>query len=493
MSRTALGLTCWLALAAASYAHAADAAPALNAPAIAQPLQTPSGQFSVAQHEAELAARKAAPDLWMRMRMGFSIPEASASKVREAERFYARHPKFLIGVIERSRPFLYFLVDEVERRGMPSDLALLPFIESAFNANAVSYASASGMWQFMPETGSRYGLERTFWYDGRRDVLAATYAALDYLQDLYNQFGDWPKSLAAYNWGEGHVQKNVERARIAGKDDSYDAMNKPNQTADYVPRLLAIRNIVLHPEQFGINLPDMPNKPYFESVTIKKHIDVDRIAELAGTTVAEIVKLNPGLVRPVFPYNETFDRKLLLPAEKAQAFLDKLAGYDKPLLTWQAYDTKPGESWADIAKRYNMSVDELKTINRIGKDRAASGQHILVRLQGAADAGERKSLADVLRSGLLNTSNAAPAKETAPASKPAPVRTHTVVKGDTLLSIAKKYGVPVAELKAANGLKSNAVAKGAVLKVPAGEVAKGDGKSKPAKAAASTRKHGRHR
>jgi len=322
-------------------------------------------------------------DLWARVRSGFKMQEVDTPAVKAQERFYASKPEFMRRVVERSRRYLYFIVSEVERRGMPTEIALLPIVESAFVPKAQSPASASGLWQFIPSTGKRYGLERTWWYDGRQDVTAATYAALDYLQDLYNLFGDWQLALAAYNWGEGGVGRALSKTRARGLDDSFETIKKPRETENYVPKLMAIRNIIADPAAFGLQLPSVPNKPYFQAVSTGRHIDVQLAAKLAGTTVEELLHLNPGLIRPVFAAKD--DRKLLLPADKADAFEQNLQGYDKPLLSWQPYVTKSGEPIANIADKFGIAAAELRDVNKLGNERVARGQTILVPIRPEID------------------------------------------------------------------------------------------------------------
>lgn len=399
-------------------------------------------------------------DLWTRVRAGFRMPELTTPAVKAQERFYASKPEFMNRVVQRSRRYLYFIVNEVERRGMPMEIALLPIVESAFVPKAQSHASASGLWQFIPSTGKRYGLERTWWYDGRQDVMAATYAALDYLQDLHAQFGDWQLALAAYNWGEGGVGRALSKTRARGLDDSFDTIRKPKETEAYVPKLMAIRNIIAHPESFGIKLPSVPDQPYFEAVTTGRHIDLELAARLAGTTVEEILHLNPGLIRPVFAAKE--NRKLLLPAENAEAFAQNLQSYDKPLLSWQPYVTKRGESIAAIAGKFDIAQSELRDINKIAGDKA-HGQTILVPIKQDVDVRDRQNLAALISGASAESKPAVMEVSRVSPAKPAP--THKVVRGETQAIIAERYNLTVPELRKLNGLRGN-------HKIPAGTVLK---------------------
>ncbi|SFZ74343.1 membrane-bound lytic murein transglycosylase D [Chitinimonas taiwanensis DSM 18899] len=445
----------------APQALAEDAAVPANDPALLMQVPLDAGQPLLNTQAANEPA-----DLWTRVRQGFKMDNLDNAQVRAQEQFYAKHPEYMRRVVERSRRYLYFIVGEVERRGMPTELALLPIVESAFVPRAQSHALASGLWQFIPSTGQRYGLERTWWYDGRQDVMAATYAALDYLQDLYNLFGDWQLALAAYNWGEGGVGRALAKTRARGLDDDFETIKKPRETENYVPKLIAVRNIIANPEAYGIKIPSVPDQPYFQPVSTGKHMDLQLAAKLAGTTLEELMMLNPGFIRPVFAHKE--DRKLLLPIDKVETFERNLKSYDAPLLSWQPYVTKRGESLDAIADKFSIALAELKDVNKLGNARAANGQTILVPIRGESDANERQNLASLI-AGSVAAIAQPEADDPAPAqaSRATTVQRHKVSRGDTLFGIAKRYGMQVAELKALNGLTSNNVPAGRLLKVSA--------------------------
>ncbi|MEY4470809.1 MAG: Membrane-bound lytic murein transglycosylase precursor, partial [Pseudomonadota bacterium] len=213
-------------------------------------------------------------DIWERIRRGFAMPDLDSDLVRNREQWYASRPDYMLRMTERSRPYLFHVVEELERRNMPTELALLPFIESAFNPQAVSSAKAAGMWQFMPATGKYFDLKQNLFRDDRRDVLESTRAALDYLQKLYGMFGDWHLALAAYNWGEGSVGRALAKNRAQGKPLTYSDLSMPTETRYYVPKLQAVKNIVAQPEAFNTQLPLIQNHPYFRSVPIERDIDV---------------------------------------------------------------------------------------------------------------------------------------------------------------------------------------------------------------------------
>ncbi|BCL76173.1 lytic transglycosylase [Jeongeupia sp. HS-3] len=405
----------------------------------------------------EVARLQSYDDLWARVRAGFAMPELDDPLVEKWENYYASRPEYLNRIIERGGRYLYFVVDDVERRGMPMELALLPMIESAYNPKAESSAKAAGMWQFMPATGKQYGLERTWWYDGRRDVVAATDAALDYLDKLHGQFNDWQLALASYNWGENAVARAQTKSAAAGLGMTYSDLRMPNETRNYVPKLMAVRNIIANPAAFGVTLASVPNKPYFAAVSTGRHMDVQVAADLSETPVQELLKLNPGFIRPVIAYKD--DRKLVIPADKVAAFQRNLANYDKPLLNWQPYVTKRGESFAQLASQFGIDVSELKDINDIGSDGAARGQTILVPNVPGLDVSNRQTLV------ALHENRTADPIDTGASDAPLAVIKYRVARGDTLFNIASRYGMNVADLRKLNQLKADDVRLGSTLKV----------------------------
>ena len=321
--------------------------------------------------------------LWTRIRLGFGLPDVASPLVREQEEWFANRPDYIKRTIARSSLYLHYIVEEVQKRGMPTEIALLPMIESAYNPVAYSRAHASGIWQFIPSTGKLYGLQQNFWYDGRRDVMAATNAALDYLQKNYEMFGSWDLALAAYNWGEGAVGRAIAKNQARGLPTDYQSLAMPNETRYYIPKLQAIKNIIANPAQYGIELAEVPNQPYFTAVTTTKHIDVKLAAKLAGVPLEEFVSLNPGYSRPVIRANS--EQRLLVPADKADTFRSNLENNNQPLVSWQAYKLKPGESIDHIASRHGISVAQLKQVNGIsGKRRVGPGATLLVPASGNA-------------------------------------------------------------------------------------------------------------
>jgi membrane-bound lytic murein transglycosylase D len=304
-------------------------------------------------------------DLWSRLRSGFSMTDMDNARVRKWERYYAERPDYVARMTERGGRYLFHVVEELNKRNMPLDLALLPFIESAFNPQAMSVARAAGMWQFIPSTGRAYALRQNAFRDDRRDVLASTRAALDYLQKLGTMFnGDWQLALAAYNWGEGNVKRALQRKRDRNAASVYESLRgMPGETRDYVPKLQAVKNIVARPEAFGLRLPPLENHPYFLSVAIERDIDVELAAKLAGVGLEEFQQLNPQMDRPFILAAGT--PQILLPYEAANAFVRNLPRHEGPLATWTVWVAPRTLKPAEVAELVGMEEAELRDINRI--------------------------------------------------------------------------------------------------------------------------------
>lgn len=311
----------------------------------------------------DLDDNKAHADLWARVRRGFSIPDLDDRLVHQQEQWYASRPDYVQRMTERGSRYLYHIVEEVERRGMPTELALLPFIESAFDPQAMSSAKASGMWQFMPATGRHFALTQNVFRDDRRDVLASTQAALDYLTRLHDMFGDWHLALAAYNWGEGNVARAIARNKRARRPTDYASLNMPNETRSYVPKLQAVKNIVLRPEAFALTLPPLSNHPYFLSIPITRDIDVDLAARLAGMTNDEFKTLNPQMNKPVILAAGT--PQLLLPYDNANEFVRQLGAHRGAMASWTAWIAPKTVRPADAARQVGMTEAQLCEVNRI--------------------------------------------------------------------------------------------------------------------------------
>ena len=321
--------------------------------------------------------------LWRRITQGFAMQPFDSELVREWENWYASRPDYVERMINRSSHFLFHIVEQVEKRGMPMEIALLPMIESAYNPVAYSRSHASGMWQFMPLTGKDFGLRQNGWYDGRRDVLRATEAALDYLQKLHGMFGDWQLALASYNWGEGAIGRAMERNRVKGLPTDYESLTVPPETRGYIPKLIAVKNIISNPARFGLQIADIPNEPYFDTVTLKRHIDLKLAAKLAEMPVEEFKFLNPGHSKPVIKAGEA--ERIVLPRHKVGTFLANYEKHDTPLVSWQAVTLRQGEKAERVAAQHGMTLAELKQVNGLqNQKRLSVGQPLLVPLKGGA-------------------------------------------------------------------------------------------------------------
>ena len=305
-------------------------------------------------------------DLWQRVRNGFSMPNLEDPLVANRQAWYLNRPDGLLRVFERSRPYLFHIVSELEKRGMPTELALLPMVESSFNPLAYSPARAHGMWQFIPSTGKNYKLQQNAWLDQRRDIIASTNAALDYLQTIYEMHGDWHLALASYNWGEGSVGKAIARNQAKGLPTDYQSIKMPEETRYYVPKLQALKNIVADPELFGIRLSPIPNQPFFGTVELSGSMDVALAAKLAEMPVNEFIALNPAYSRPVMP--DSAASPIVLPADKVETYLSNLERHttaDKPLTSWLTHTLKKGEKIDAVAARYGIDGTKLRRMNGI--------------------------------------------------------------------------------------------------------------------------------
>ncbi|MDD5176049.1 MAG: transglycosylase SLT domain-containing protein [Sterolibacterium sp.] len=319
-------------------------------------------------------------DLWQRVRNGFSMPNLDSPLVADRQAWYLNRPEMLKRVLDRSRRYLYYIVGELEKRGMPTELALLPIVESSYNPMAYSPARASGIWQFIPSTGKNYRLEQNWWLDERRDIIASTGAALDYLQAIYELHGDWHLALASYNWGENAVARAVVKNQAKHLPTDYASLSMPSETRYYVPKLQALKNIIAQPQLFGINLNPIPNQAYFDVVDKPANMDLSLAAKLAETPLDEFLALNPSYNRPVMPASK--DSPLVLPAGKVQTFLANLQQHErqeKPLSNWHTYKLKKGEKIDAVATRFHLTPTYLKQINGITRrTRLLAGSTLLV-------------------------------------------------------------------------------------------------------------------
>jgi membrane-bound lytic murein transglycosylase D len=409
-------------------------------------------EIAALEYPAELAPQD---DLWLRIKEGYGMPELSSEYTRNHESWYAARPDYVKRMVARSQRYLYHIVEEVEKRGMPTEIALLPMVESAFNPQAYSRSKASGIWQFIPSTGKDFGLKQNWWVDNRRDVTAATNAALTYLQRLHVMFGTWDLALAAYNAGEGTVRRAIERNRKQGLPTDYESLALPAETRNYVPKLQAVKNIMTHPEQYGLEILPIPNRPYFTKVSAPEQIDAHLAAKLAEISYEEFSSLNPEYNRPVLTASGTV-HELLLPVGTAEVFKTNLENYDKPLVSWQTYHAKRGERMDSIARKFGISLSQLRNVNDLpARNKLAISRQILVP-------NAKASLND--GAVMLVADNSESISQIDSRATQSAVQ-HRVAKGDTLQLIAKRYGTDTRQLMQLNRLKSSKLKVGMQLTI----------------------------
>ena len=380
-------------------------------------------------------------ELWDRIRRGFAMPDLQSELVTDREQWYASRPEYIQRMTGRSSKYLFHVVEELERRQMPTELALLPFIESAFNPQAVSSAKAAGMWQFMPATGKYFDLKQNAFRDDRRDVLASTRAALDYLQKLYGMFGDWHLALAAYNWGEGSVGRAIARNQKAGLGTSYLDLNMPAETRLYVPKLQAVKNIVANPQAFHTELPLIENHPYFQQVQLSRDIDVALAAKLADVKIEDFKALNPSAHRPVIIAAGT--PQILLPWDNATVFQRNFEAYNQgQYASWTAWTAPATLSSGDAARRVGMSETDLRAVNNIPpRMLIKAGSTLLVPRSAHMENDVGSHVADTAQMSL----------------SPEIVTRRTTVKArkhESVASIAKRYSLPVASVAEWNSVSA---------------------------------------
>jgi membrane-bound lytic murein transglycosylase D len=387
------------------------------------------------------------PDLWERIIAGYAIPDLDDPLVEKWEQWYAARPDYVARMVERSRRYLYHIVTEVSARKMPTEIALLPMVESAYNPVAMSTSRAAGIWQFIPSTGKHYGLQQDFWMDSRRDVLAATDKALDYLNKLHGDFNDWQLALAGYNWGEGNVAKAIARNKAKGLPEDYEDLAMPAETRNYLPKLQAIKNIIRDPEKYGLALADIPDAPYFAVVKTTRKMDTKFAAELAEISLEDFLALNPQHNRPVIAGAD--EQTLLLPIDNAEIFAAKLELTNQPMVSWQAYRMRPNETMPQVAAKFAISVETLRAINGIGVHAHVPAGHTLLVPSQSASTEAAASLSQAVFT-------------TVPSGR---TFYYTARRGDSLAAIAVRYGVTVPELKSWNSLSREQLAAGQKLRV----------------------------
>jgi membrane-bound lytic murein transglycosylase D len=423
---------------------------------------------------------KLAPDEYTdvldRIRSGFALEDVQNWAIDREVEGYRTKPDFLDRTFRRGSRYLHYIVGELEKRGMPMELALLPVVESAFNPVAYSRSRASGLWQFIPSSGKHYGLEQNWWIDERRDVIESTQAALNYLEYLHKYFnGDWFLAIAAYNGGEGTVSAAVQRNAAAGRPTDFFSLDLKPETRDYVPKLLAMRRLVNNPEAYGLAFAPIPNQPYFAVVDPGRQVHLGEAADLAGISRDDMFALNPGYNRMTTPPKGPY--RLLLPVERAETFRQALLNPDATAtLAVAAVEPPPmvqhrvrsGESLTQIARHYDVPVDSIRQANNLHGSTIHKGELLVIpNASGSAAtlvAEPREDIAAQL-----------PEHQKPVSGKSSKSRTYTVRSGDTLWGVAHKFSVTVPALADANGLStSSGLTAGTRLDIPGGAKSSGE-------------------
>lgn len=401
--------------------------PTVNAE-LARNLEPQAAEIPPGWLSSELTVSLGEQDLFERLRTGFGLEDVEHATVDREEQWYASHPDYLDRTFRRGERYLYYIVSQLEERHMPRELALLPVVESAFIPDALSHAKAAGLWQFIPSTGKRYGLKQNAYYDGRRDVVESTRAALDYLEFLYEEFDDWLLAVAAYNTGEFNVARAIERNRARNKPTDFFSLDLPKETRAYVPKLMAMRRIIAEPARYGLEFGALQNQPYFVTVDIGGPIDLEIAAELAGMSKEDFLALNPGFNYRITDPNGP--HRLLVPVENEEAFLQKLADLpDEQRVTFVTYRVRKGETLKSISRKTGMTMAQLRSLNNLKSSKVRPGQELLLQSKSKLAASK------------------APVENTVHSDA-----THIVRSGETLWSIAKRNGIDPQTLAAANSI-----------------------------------------
>lgn len=378
-------------------------------------------------------------DAWERVRNGFDLPDVKHKRIQQELNWFKRHPEYMKRVVERARPYLHYIIETVEAAGIPSEIALLPIVESAFQPFAYSHGRAAGIWQFIPETGKRYGLKQNWWYDGRRDVYASTKAAIKLLTNLHKIFkGDWMHALAAYNTGDGRVKRAIRRNKKKGKSTDFFALNLPKETRAYVPKLLALKLIINEPEAFNITLDNIPDEPFFEQVKLDSQIDLALVAEMADLPLDDIYRLNSGYNRWATSPNGPYD--LLLPVTHVEGFKTKLAELPaNKRIKWVRHRIRKGETLGTIAQKFHTSISTIKRVNRLRGKMIRVGRGLTIPVASRSlreyrlSANQRKNkLQNIPRQGRKVS--------------------HIVQQGDTFWDLAQHHRVGVRQLAKWNSM-----------------------------------------
>jgi membrane-bound lytic murein transglycosylase D len=436
-------VTCALALTAAAGCSAPVRPDPADQPApVADAISTPGIDLGLIGDEA---AEPTLPpgDLWERLRDGFALDDARDARIDAQLRWYASNPAYLERVVTRAQPYLRFVVDELEARGLPQELALLPIVESAYDPFAYSHGRAAGLWQFIPGTGRRYALKLNWWYDGRRDVIESTRAALDYLSDLRDEFdGDWLLALAAYNSGEGRVHRAVRANAKARKPTDFWHLKLPKETAAYVPKLMALKRLVADPDSYGVSWTPVLDQPYVERIALPGQIDLALAAGLAGVPMRELYLLNPAHNR--WATDPDGPHELLLPRDAAPRFRERLAALPpEELARWQRHTVAAGETLYGIASKHRVTVQMLQLLNRIEGTALEPGQDLLVPTSALPMSTYAGEFASALQGRVPEAPNADQRIA------------YTTLPEDTVWRVAREHGISAAQLARWNGIDPN--------------------------------------
>lgn len=398
----------------------------------------------------EILIQEKPENIWKIVNKGYGIPDPKkkwAKKVvKKYERWYSEHPVYTYRMFERTKRYIYYVVQEVKKRNMPMEIALLPIIESAYNPIARSNMKAVGLWQFIPSTGKNYGLKQNWWKDERSNVILSTNASLNYLEKLYKQFGTWELALAGYNAGEGKVAREIKKNKRRKRPTDYYTISLPRETDEYVSKLIAMKHIIQNPSKFNVDVPYIPNTPYFGEVTLTEQMDIDLILKLADISSEEFELLNAHHKRPLIP-KEQEPTIILLPKYKIETYNKNLAEHNEPLSNWVLYKPKRKESIMKVAKRFDINLSTFKRINSLnGRVTFRKNSTVLIPKSNAL-----KSKYTLKGTGDYNYTS---------------VGTHHVSKGDTLGGIARKYKVSIEDLKEFNELDSHIIIIGTTIDIP---------------------------
>jgi len=419
----------------------ADAVIGDPAAIVPPPLDAVPAQRAVPQIELEPVPPPRPENLLEHLRASFSLPVSDDAALKRELEYFAKHPDYVERVLNRARPYLYYIAEQLEARGMPADLALLPIVESAFDPFAYSHGRAAGLWQIIPGTAKRLGVKQSWWFDGRRDIVESTRGALDYLETLHEMFdGDWLLAVAGYNSGEGNVARALARAKAAGRPADFWSIRShlPRETRTYVPRLLAIRDLIANAEAYGISLPEVPNAPYLAVVETGGQIDMALAAELAGLTTEELYRLNPGVNRwatdPDGPHH------MLVPIERAEQFASAIAALPvERRVSWSRHRIRQGETLIAIANAYSTTPDVLRQVNGLRGNLIRAGDYLMIP-HASTSLADYSLSADARLASTLGT------------ERNGERIVHRVRRGETLWSISRHYGVDVRALASWNGM-----------------------------------------